>query len=102
MVTGLAFWSRAFYAVVVIDIVVRGVTCRAGSKGRVFGRVGIFFNRLQGFALSGLILSQKEFVVFGRGDRFLRGVSVKGCKGSTVYNRLSQRRNNQCLNNSCV
>jgi|GEM_PF-3149194 len=66
MAADLAFELSAFVAVVVIEIDVRGIAQRTDRERWDLGRVGPLLNRTKRFAMVGLILSQKELIVFSR------------------------------------
>lgn len=66
MAADFAFQLSAFVAIVVIDIDVRGIAQSAGCVRWDFGRVGPLLNRTKGLAVVGLILREKELVVFSR------------------------------------
>jgi len=60
------FQLSAFVAIVVIDIDVRGIAQSAHCERWNFGRVSPLLNRTKGLAVVGLILREKELVVFSR------------------------------------
>lgn len=72
MAADLAFKLRAFVAIIVIEIDVRGIAHSAGCVRWNFGRVGPLLNRAKRVAVVGLILSQKELIVFNRLSRLFR------------------------------
>jgi hypothetical protein len=58
-----------FFAIVVIDIVMRSITKRADREDWNFGRIGSLFNWTKRFSMVGLVLNQKEFIIFSSLNR---------------------------------
>jgi len=54
----------AFFAVVVIDIDMRSIAQRADRERWDLGRIGPLLNGTKGFSMVGLILGQKELIIF--------------------------------------
>ncbi len=75
MAADFAFELSSFIAIVVIDIDVRGIAQSAHCERWNFGRVGPLLNRTKGLAVVGLILREKELIVFGLRRQYNRRLS---------------------------